>query len=142
MLENEDVDSLIDLLNDAIFKKTAKTSGSHPNKPTNHDTLSRTSHSTISKKSPITNENMQTSNLLSSSKPYFPMFVNRDPNSWGGNPKDLPIENFLFRVESLAENVFHISKDQLVYEFSALLRNDAQEWYWGYMRRRSKRRKN
>lgn len=80
---------------------------------------------------------------LGYSLPYLSMFVNRDPSTWGitftGNPKDPPIESFIFRVEATAKNVFHISEEQLVNEFGALLKNEAQEWYWSYMQRKGGR---
>lgn len=46
------------------------------------------------------------------------IFFKRDPSSWGlsfhGKSKDPPVENFLFRVESMATEVFHVPLDSIV----------------------------
>lgn len=69
-------------------------------------------------------------------------FLKRDPSSWGlsfhGSVKDPPIEQFLFRVESIAVGVFRLNLDQLVNEFCVFLKDDAQNWYWNYRHRNSR----
>lgn len=68
-------------------------------------------------------------------------FFKRDPSTWGlifhGTSRDPPIEQFLFRVESIAFSIFRISLDQLVNEFCVFLKDDALNWYWGYRQRYS-----
>lgn len=69
----------------------------------------------------------------------FSSFLKRDPSTWGltfhGSSKDPPIENFVFRVESIAVGVFRVNLDQLVNEFCAFLKDNAQTWYWTYRQR-------
>ncbi|KAI8116110.1 hypothetical protein CVS40_11756 [Lucilia cuprina] len=55
---------------------------------------------------------------------------------WGlkydGSPKSIPVERFLFRVESLQKK-HGISCEELYANFHLLLEKQAQEWFWLYM---------
>lgn len=73
-----------------------------------------------------------------------PTFLKRDPSTWGltfhGNSRDPPVENFIFRIESIATGVFNVNLDSLVNEFCTFLRDEAQSWYWSYMQRNTGKR--
>lgn len=55
---------------------------------------------------------------------------------WGlryaGNSKSIPIERFLFRVETLQKR-HHISSQDLYANFHLLLEGAAQDWFWLFM---------
>lgn len=87
---------------------------------------------------PITPRN-PTFNSDLSSAPYHSVnfdanaFLKREPSTWGltfhVTSKDLPVENFIFRVESIASGVFHLNLNNLILEFSEFLKDEAQFWY-------------
>lgn len=51
---------------------------------------------------------------------------------YDGSQKSIPVERFLFRVETLQKR-HGISSDELYANFHLLLEGRAQEWYWLYM---------